>query len=193
MVTELALRDGTPAMIWSLLPTDRETLREGYQRLSPESQLHRFLTPVPHLSESMLVHLVDEVDGVNHVALMLFVINAEHDGVPVGVARMIRYPHDPAAADVAVTVGDEYQGRGVATALLDELLRRRPAGVERIVTTVAGDNPASLAMLRRLGTTTVTHEGVNRLGVTVDLPTPEQSTGDDAHPDPPRRDEAPGL
>ena len=50
-----------------------------------------------------------------------------------------------------MTVVDDWHGRGVATALLDVLMRRRPAGVERIVTVVKADNRASVAMLRRLG------------------------------------------
>ena len=29
---EFFLKDGTPAMIWPLLPTDAETLREGFRR-----------------------------------------------------------------------------------------------------------------------------------------------------------------
>jgi len=173
VATELRLRDGTHAIAWSLLPGDREALREIYETLSPETQFHRFLAPVPHLTESMLDHLVDEVDGVDHVARVMFVLEDGVDGevgVPAGVARMIRYSEDPTAADVAVTVVDMYQGRGVATALLAELMRHRPKGIERLVTEVAADNPASLAMLRRLGPTTVERDGINMLKVVVDLP-----------------------
>jgi RimJ/RimL family protein N-acetyltransferase len=171
VATEVLLRDGTQAVIWSLLPEDRESLREGYEHLSPATQLHRFLTPVPHLTESMLHRLVDEVDGVDHVARVLFLIE-DGDGVPAGVARMIRYCDAPSTADVAVTVADEFQGRGVATALLQELMVTRPKGVERILTEVMADNTASLAMLRRLGPTTVEDAGPNRLRVSVELPPP---------------------
>lgn len=177
MATEVQLRDGTRAITWRLLPGDREAIREGYENLSPDSQFHRFLTPVPHLTDAMLDRLVDDVDGVEHVALVLFVMEQEGVGTPVGVGRMIRYPEEPTAADVAVTVLEEYQGRGVASALLQELLRQRPVGVERLVTEVAGDNPASLAMLRRLGPTTVTPNGANMLHVVVELP---GSSGDQA-------------
>lgn len=170
----MRLRDGSRAITWALLPEDREALREGYENLSPESQQHRFLSPVPHLTEAMLHYLVDEVDGVNHVALVLFVIDGDDNGVPAGVARMIRYPDDPRSADVAVTVVDEFQGRGVASALLEVLLAERPQGVERIVTEVAGDNPASLAMLRRLGPATVLHQGNSRCTVIVELPPPDR-------------------
>ncbi len=176
MATEVRLRDGTPALTWALLPEDRDQIAAGYEELAPDSQFHRFLAAVPHLTESMLDHLVDEVDGVDHVALVIFVFDEENVGEPAGVARMIRYPDDPTAADVAVTVAEAYRGRGVASALLDQLKLERPEGVTHLVTEVAGDNPAALAMLRRLGPTTVSPTVANVIEVNVELgeaePTP---------------------
>lgn len=161
------LRDGTEAMIWPLLPTDREALREQYEHLSQSSKLHRFLRPVPHLGNAMLEHLVGDVDGVDHVALVLFVFTEEGVDAPAGIARLARYPGHPHEADVAVTVLDEWQGRGVATALLAALMGARPPDVTEIVTEVAADNAASLAMLRRLGPTEVTPDGPGQLHVVV--------------------------
>ncbi|HEX2893940.1 MAG TPA: GNAT family N-acetyltransferase [Marmoricola sp.] len=166
------LRDGTEAMIWPLLPTDRSGLREHFELLSLESRYHRFMTPVPRLTETMLDHLVDDVDQVDHVALVLFVLPEDEAEAPGGIARIIRYPDQPADADVAVTVVDRWQGRGVATALLGALMRHRPAGVTRIVTEVCTDNAASLAMLRRLGRLTVTDRSKGCLDVVVDLSEP---------------------
>ena len=178
MATEVRLRDGRRALTWSVLPEDREAIRQGYERLSETTRYHRFLSAVPHLTEQLLDHLVDEVDGVDHVALVLFVLDDDNDGVPAGIARVIRYPGRPDVADVAVTVADEWQGHGVASALLGQLMRERPVGVTRLETTVAADNDASLAMLRRLGDTTVTDEGSGRLGVRVDLPAlPDEPPG----------------
>lgn len=176
MFTEARLAEGTRAFIWPLLPEDREALREGYEGLSAQSRNRRFLSSVPHLTDSMLDHLVDDVDGIDHVALAFVVLDDDNLGTPVGVARMIRYTDRPTEADLAVTVLDDWQGRGVATALLRELVRERPAGVTRIVTTVAADNAASLAMLRRLGETTVTPAGIDRLDVVVELDPTDLST-----------------
>jgi RimJ/RimL family protein N-acetyltransferase len=176
LITETRLRDGTRALIMSLLPSDREALREGFEKLSPESRAHRFLAATPRLTEEMLDLLVDEVDGVNHIALALVVIDDENVGEPVAVGRMVRYPDRPCAVDVAVTVLDEWQGHGVASALLAELMRRRPEGVKKIVTVVAADNEPSLAMLRRLGGATVTPAGGGAtLDVVVELPDPGES------------------
>ena len=49
---------------------------------------------------------------------------------PGGTACLIQDPADPAMADVAFTVADDWQGRGVGTALTRALLqhRRRPCG-----------------------------------------------------------------
>jgi hypothetical protein len=116
----------------------------------------------------MLKHLVDEVDGIDHVALILMA-EVGDDLVPAGIARCVRYADQPEAADVAVTVKDDWQGRGVATVLLDVLMEERPEGVTHLLTEVAADNPASLAMLRQLGPTRVYESGLGILDVEVDL------------------------
>jgi RimJ/RimL family protein N-acetyltransferase len=55
-----------------------------------------------------------------------------------------------------VTVLDEWQGRGAATALLAALTERCPPGVTDLATQVAVGNAASMAMLRRLGAVRIT-------------------------------------
>ena len=169
MIEEVRLRDGTDAVVVPLVRTDRATLAAEFETLSPESQRRRFLAPVHRLSDDMLAHLVDDVDGVDHVALVLCVETAPGTYDPVALARIVRYADVPDAADLAVTVKDAWQGRGVATFLLEVLMRHRPPGVERIVTEVLKDNPASLGMLRRLGRVTEQDNGFGAYGVVVEL------------------------
>jgi len=168
-LTPVRLRDGTEAFVVPLLPANREALREEYEHLSAETRYDRFLSAVPTLTDTMLDHLVRDVDGVDHVALVLLVITPDGTERPVGLARIIRYRNDPSVADVAVTVVDDWHGRGVATALLEVLLRHRPPGVERIVTLVNASNRASLAMLRRLGDAAVSQPEAGVQVVTVTL------------------------
>lgn len=148
---EFCLRDGTPAMIWPLLPTDAETLREGFRRLSQDSRRNRFLTSPGGLDDSMIARLVSSVDGVHHIALVLIVLPPQGEEGPVGVGHLLQYPDDPATADIAVTVADDWQGRGVGTALGSALIERRPAAVKRLRTVVEAGNRASLALLTRAG------------------------------------------
>lgn len=175
------LRDGTPAWIFPLLPTDREQLAEEFESLSPDSVRRRFLQPVVHLTDEMLRQLVDDVDGIDHVALVLAVA-ADHELVPIAIARIVRYASQPESADLAVTVKDSWQDLGCASLLLRELIARRPVGVTRIVTEVLADNPASLAMLRRLGPTVTEPASGGVLDVVVDLSGSERPLGDAEHP-----------
>jgi RimJ/RimL family protein N-acetyltransferase len=164
---DAVLRDGTPALVWPLLPTDGPALAQAFTELSDESRRARFLTWLPRLSDSMLELLVDQVDGVDHVALVLTVLPEDGDARPVGVARLVRHPDEPAAADVAVTVADDWHGRGVGRALLDALLARRPAGVEVLRTVVAAGNDASLRLLAGAGALTSRSAGSGVLDVEV--------------------------
>lgn len=168
-LTPVRLRDGTDAFVVPLVSANREALRDEYEHLSLDTRFSRFLAAVPTLTDSMLDHLVDDVDGVDHVALVALVTGEDGTEVPIGLARIIRYSDDPEAADVGVTVVDEWQGRGVATALLGVLVRQRPAGVRRIRTVMRARNPASLAMLRALGDVRVTRPGPGVLSVVVEL------------------------
>ena len=167
---EFVLQDGTPAMIWPLLPTDAETLRDVFRRLSPGSRYHRFLQVLDQLDDPMIRLLVDSVDGVHHIALLLTVLPPQAQEELIGVAHLVQYPDDPATADIAVTVVDDWQGRGAGTALVSALLARRPAAVTRLRTLVAAGNRASLALLARAGRVSsgLPEQGV--LDVTVELP-----------------------
>jgi hypothetical protein len=167
---EFWLRDGTPAMIWPLLPTDAEMLRDGFRRLSPDSRQRRFLTMLGELDDAMIERLVGSVDGVHHIALLLIVLPMEGEEGPAGVAHLLQYPGDPATADIAVTIMDDWQRRGVGTALVSALLQRRPAAVTRLRTLVDADNRASLALRAGAGriSTGLPDRGV--LDVAVELP-----------------------
>lgn len=179
---EFLLRDGTPAMIWPLLPTDAETVRDVFRRMSPESRRRRFLIPPAELSDSMIRYLVDSVDGVHHIALILTVLPPDGEERPVGIARLLQTLADPATADIAVAVADDWQGRGVGAALVAALMQRRPAAVRRLRTAVDAGNRASLALLARTGHMSADQAEQGVLDVTVHL-TPPAKPGNDARPD----------
>ncbi len=167
---EFVLQDGTPALLWPLLPTDAETLRDVFRRLSPGSRYHRFLEVLDQLDDPMIRLLVDSVDGVHHIALLLIVLPPEGEEELIGVAHLVQNPDDPATADIAVTVVDDWQGRGAGTALVSALLARRPAAVTRLRTLVAADNRASLALLAGAGRRSAGLPEQGVLDVTVELP-----------------------
>jgi RimJ/RimL family protein N-acetyltransferase len=166
---EFVLRDGTPALIWPMLPTDARALREAFGHLSDESRRRRFLGSLGELDDPMIERLIGSVDGVHHIALVLVVLPPLGEERPVGVAHLIQDPADPATADIAITVADDWQGRGVGTALRRALLARRPAAVERLHTVVEAGNRASLALLAGAGRMSSGPASMGVLDVTVEL------------------------
>ena len=118
------LRDGSLIAIRPVGPGDKRAIVSGFDHLSPESRYRRFFSPLEQLSDRDLAYLT-EVDHHDHEAL----IAHSEAGEPLGVARYVR-AGDPHKAEVAVVVVDDWQGRGVATALLDRLAdRAREEGV----------------------------------------------------------------
>lgn len=146
------LADGTAVAVRPLMPSDRTWLAVAFAELSATSRYRRFLAPLRTLSENMLVELVDRVDQHDHVALVAIADPGGPGEARIGVGRFIRDPAAPSHAEVAVTVGDLWQGRGVGSHLIDMLVAEaRDRGIDVFTATLAPDNAASLAMLARAG------------------------------------------
>lgn len=148
----VTLRDGTRIVVRPILPQDKDRLREGLARLSPESRYRRFMTTLDTLSDQQLRHLT-EIDYRDHMAWVAL-DPAQPDQPGLGVARYIRLAQDPATAEAAVTVLDEHQGRGIGTVLLEVLAESaRAHGIHRFRAYVLAENAPMMEMLRDLGAT----------------------------------------
>jgi GNAT superfamily N-acetyltransferase len=142
------LRDGSEVTIRELTRSDAPVLAEAFERLSPKSRDLRFLGAKPELSSRDIEYLTD-VDGHFHEALGA--LDAA-TGRGVGVARFVRLGPGADVAEVAVTVIDAWQRRGLGTLLLEELTdRARAEGIDRYTALVSGENMAIVAMLERIG------------------------------------------
>jgi RimJ/RimL family protein N-acetyltransferase len=115
----LPAKDGTRVRLRPLLPQDRRIIVAGFRRLSAASRYRRFMSPIEELDDGMLQHLTD-LDFVNRFAWVAFL--ADEPGEPgAGVSRYARLEGEPDVAEAAVTVVDEFQGRGIGTLLLEAL------------------------------------------------------------------------
>jgi RimJ/RimL family protein N-acetyltransferase len=161
------LRDGEQIVVRPIRPDDRAELAAGMDRLSPESRYRRFFTPASQLSASQLRYLT-EVDHHDHEALVAVQPETGHG---IGVARFVRSPADRELAEVAVAVADSWQGRGVATALLDRLTERaRDEGIRRFSAEILAENQPMLELIDEVGQVTVKHRDHGSLEVEVELP-----------------------
>ena len=124
-------------------PGDKERLVDGLAQLSAESIRKRFLAAKPRFTKSELRYLT-EVDGRNHIALV-----ALEDDQLVAVARCVRLPDRPDTAEMAIVVGDPWQGQGLGTALTHALADAALAvGIRRFAATMLGDNEAARRLMR---------------------------------------------
>jgi RimJ/RimL family protein N-acetyltransferase len=155
------LRSGTRVRIRPIEPGDKPRIAEGLRRLSNETIRRRFLAAKPRFTNRELRYLT-ELDGVNHLALVA--VDADDPELLIAVARCVRLPDRPDTAEMAIVVGDPWQGQGLgrelALRLADEALA---VGIRSFAATILADNEPARRLMgtfeRRL------HEGAISGGV----------------------------
>jgi acetyltransferase len=143
------LPDGAPILIRPIRADDKRLLVEGLERLSDESVQRRFLSPKRRFTATELRYLT-EVDGRNHVA---FVVEDPHEIERrlIAVARFVRLVGDPEAAEVAIVVADDWQGRRLGSLVAARLAAEaRRVGIQRFTATMAADNRPAHRLMARL-------------------------------------------
>ena len=159
--------DGVRLSIRPIAADDKSALVDAFSHLSQKSVYQRFLAPVKRLTASELTYLT-ELDHADHEALIALTEAAEI----VGVARYVREDADPKRAEVAVTVRDEWQGRGIGTTLLHLLARRATEnGVTQFTGVCLAENREMLQLFDELGPTTRHRADGDATEVEVTLPT----------------------
>ena len=141
------LSDGTCVTIRPVEPGDGGEILRQFHRMSPDSRYRRFFSGITELSPELLRYLT-VVDGVDHFAVVALVDSLDlKDDMGVGVARFVRLPGEKEVAEAAVTVVDDYQGRGLGRHLLMTLVL---AAQERGVRKFRGEVLASNEPMRKL-------------------------------------------
>ena len=142
------LRNGERIVIRALRPQDRDDLMAAVDRTSGDSLYRRFFAVRRHFTETEESFYLN-VDFVSHVAL---IASADENGQPIIIAGGRYVVGEPGEAEVAFTVVDKYQGRGVGAALLRHLaMIARQAGLRELVAYVLPDNRAMLKVFEKSG------------------------------------------
>ncbi len=141
---DVVLSDGGTVRLRPIVPDDDDRLLGLYERLSEESLYLRFFSPVPRPTARQLERL-SRVDYHDHMALVALlgddmVAVARYDLVGVG------------EAEVAFTVDDSQQGRGLGTVMLEHLaVIARSRGIRRFVADIMPSNRRMLDVFRNAG------------------------------------------
>lgn len=134
-------------------PTNREQLSRSLKDLSSESIRNRFLGSKKEFSASELEYLTN-LDGWDHYALGIEERERPFRGV--AIARLVRSPVDPAEAEVAITVIDEFQNIGLGTLLIQLIaLAAYERQLTRLTFTSLPQNNGMLKLIQKIGTAQV--------------------------------------
>jgi RimJ/RimL family protein N-acetyltransferase len=118
------LKNGIAVRIRSIRPDDKERLSEAFRNLEPESIYTRFFHHKKALTDADL-KAATEVDFDEVVALVVTIGDNENETI-IGSARFVAFGDtaNQRSAEVAFTVEEDYHGQGIASRLLQHLIKR---------------------------------------------------------------------
>jgi acetyltransferase len=149
LVETTELPDGTVLQIRPIRPEDARIEKAFVERLSERSRYLRFMQPLTELSPEMLSRFT-QIDYDREMALIA-VVEEDGEEVQVGVARYIMHPHRK-GCEFAIAISDEWQGRGIATRLLEALIAvARDRRLKVMDGIVLRENRGMLKLADRLG------------------------------------------
>jgi len=160
---DIALRDGSTVHVRPIRQGDEGRLLDLLTSLSPDARTSRFFSAGVDLAEQ--ARHDSHIDYDQRYGL---IATTGPDERIVGHASYARV--DPARAEVAFTIADEYQGRGLGTLLLGQLAEMAAAnGIIEFRAVVLPSNYRMLGVFRDSGFPIVTHTGPDEIHL--ELPT----------------------
>lgn len=145
---DVLLKDGSTVHLRPARPGDEPALQALLERLSPRSLYLRYHRPVKQISREE-VQRFTAVDYRDTFALAATLGEPPHERI-IAVGLYSRTDGD--RAEVAFTVEDSHQGRGIATQLLDHLaIAARDNGIHTFEADVLGENRSMMDVFRDSG------------------------------------------
>jgi RimJ/RimL family protein N-acetyltransferase len=161
------LRDGSRVQIRALRPEDRADLLAAVGRTSAQSLYRRFFGAKRGFTDSEVDFFMN-IDFDRHVALVAVLEEGGRE-VIVGGGRYVVVP--PAKAELAFVVIDQYQGKGIGSALMRHLATiAGAAGLRELVADVLPDNRRMLKVFEKSGLGVDTKRESSVVHLTLRLP-----------------------
>jgi GNAT superfamily N-acetyltransferase len=146
----LELTDGTNIHVRPIVPDDEPLLIEAVAAMSERTVYFRFFSPLKRLPDA-LAHRLAVVDYNDRFAIVATTHKPGGKERIVGVARYDRAAGSD-VAETAVAVIDEFQRRGLGSALLAILGKvAREHGIKTFTLIVLPENQQMLGLLRKMG------------------------------------------
>lgn len=146
---ELMTRTGFTFSVRPALPGDEDLLAEFFTHVTPEDLRFRFLTALPKVDRERLMLLThsDHSPSENFLAFDL-------GGTAVIATAMLAAQPNTHTAEVAMSLHQDYKGRGLAWTLLEHVGRYAEAsGIRTMESIESRDNYAAIELEREMGFT----------------------------------------
>jgi acetyltransferase len=143
------LPNGTRVFLRPLREADLVHAQEYFGGLSEQSKYLRFMTPMPHMTPETFALVVDVLHAAR-AGITVAIVDQDQHELLIGGARIV--PTERRGnCEFALSIVDEWQGRGLGTILMREAVRlARQLGYHRIEGTVLTINTKMLRVAQRL-------------------------------------------
>jgi acetyltransferase len=143
------LPDGTRVFLRPLREADLAHAQEYFGALSEQSKYLRFMTPTPVLTAETLGLVVQTLHEAG-AGITVAIVDHGTEQVLIGGARIVPTERR-GSCEFALSIVDEWQGRGLGTILMREAVRlARELGYHRIEGSVLTINSKMLKVAQRL-------------------------------------------
>lgn len=169
---DVILRTGQSLRIRTIKPEDKKKLEDFFYRLSPRTRYLRFQYQKDHITEAELKYFT-EITPPSRFAYVAAIGEGENERI-IAVARWDMLP-DGKAAEIAFTVEDNIQLRGVGTVMLEELARAAATyNITRFEARVLAENTRMLEVFDESGFKLVKQVSDNVYEISIDLKDQEE-------------------
>jgi len=174
-LAELKLNGGPVVRFRHVRPDDESFIAEAIRTASRETLLHRFFSPIRAVSPGMLRRMLS-IDRAKETCIVGVVTESERMRIICG-ARYVKLR--PGAAEIALTVHDDFQQRGLGTFLIGLLARLAQAeSIRWFEAEVLASNQKMLKVFKRVAPRSSGHWTGDVYHIVIDLQslTPSEGT-----------------
>lgn len=149
LVRHAQLKDGSPFTIRPIRPEDADMQQAFVRAMSEESRYNRYMSAIKQLSQSTLVRFT-QLDYAREMAIVAATQVDDHE-VMMAVARYT-VNADFESCEFAIEVGDDWQGHGLGTRLMEALFdAARAQGLTLMEGEVLANNTSMLGLMKKVG------------------------------------------
>ncbi len=144
------LEEEHPVLLRPIRPEDEPLENELWKTFSEETQRFRFFSPMKTWSHATLVRYTN-IDYDREIAIV-GITTEDGEKKMVGVVRMIMEPPDFKTAEVAIVVGDPWQGRGLGSKMMDCIIDvAKDKNLNSVYGVILRDNKRAIDLFKEKG------------------------------------------